>query len=162
MRNFGTGTKIEKMIYSGLADSCRDDFLHRIDEEKKAWLFKQLDSLPKVIAARKQAEELYKKQLADCGIPAYDYAEDAVPWRYNMLVNNTLRTAIINACLKESLPVSDWYPRVTSLFGDNGEYPGAELHERMILNFPLLLDVETIKQICSVVRLTVSSMALEV
>ena len=38
---------------------------------------------------------------------------------------NRLRAELVQACLKEGLPVSDWYPRVTPMFGDTGEYPGA-------------------------------------
>ena len=69
-----------------------------------------------------------------------------------MLLNKSAKSAIIHRCLENHLPVSDWYPKVTPIFGDHQSYPGAELHETQIINFPLLIPDQQIKQICQIIN----------
>ena len=57
-----------------------------------------------------------------------------------------LRGRLVQVCLEGGLPVSDWYPRVTPMFGDAGEYPGARAMEERILNLPLRPD--TARDLC--------------
>lgn len=152
LRNEGSGTEIEKMIYRGLPDACKDDFLHRLADEKKDWLFRQLSGLDSVIAERKRALQDYEELLSGCVYGHYPYAVGSVPWRFNMLVDTPVRQRVIHRCLEESLPVSDWYPQVTRLFGVDSAFPGAKLHESRILNFPLLIDETTRQRICCVLR----------
>lgn len=152
LRNNGTGTSIEAMIYGGLADACRNDFLHQIDEKKKKWLFCQLSGLPEVIRARRQSLKDYESRLAEVIRCRYPYAQGAVPWRFNILVDSNRRKELISACLEDGLPVSDWYPRVTPLFGEKHDLPGARLHEDRIINFPLLLEEEKKERICDLLR----------
>lgn len=162
IRNAGSDTKIEKMIFRGLSESCRDDFLHKIDNGKKAWLFEQIKNLPDVIEQRRSALAHYKEKLEGCCLQPYPYAVGSVPWRYNFFVDGGLREFVIKRCLEEGLPVSDWYPRVTNLFGVHDEFPGAKMHEKMILNFPLLVSTEKIDQICMLIQHTISTRFLEV
>lgn len=149
MRNEGSGTPIERMICQGLADNCRTDFLHRIPAEKKQWLFSQVEQLPGIIGARWQAMAYYEEKLKGCPVQRYPYSKTAVPWRYNILIEGEARKDLIGSCLEDGLPVSDWYPRVTNLFGNTEPFPGAQKHESMILNFPLLIPEEKIDRICS-------------
>lgn len=64
------------------------------------------------------------------------------------MVNPELHGDVIDFLLQNNVPVSDWYPVSTTIFGDRGDYPEAEKMENMILNFPLLLDNEKIIYIC--------------
>lgn len=148
MRNEGKNTPIEKMICRELAETCRTDFLHKISAQKKQWLFQQLELLPQVIQARRMALVRYRNNLKDCPVQHYSYSETAVPWRYNIFVDGQARRELIRSCLEKSLPVSDWYPRVTNLFGCDEEFPGAYRHEQRILNFPLLISNDEIDRIC--------------
>lgn len=149
MRNEGRGTPIEKMIYRGLAQTCRDDFLHRISQEKKQWLFSQTEQLPQVIQARRNALRHYEKNLRGSSVRLYPYSEMATPWRFNIFLEGDARRELIRSCLEKSLPVSDWYPRVTNLFDCEADFPGARKHEQQILNFPLLITGDEIDRICN-------------
>lgn len=151
MRNEGTDSAIEKMIYRGLGECCRDSFLQKISDQQKAWLFSQLDMLPDIIRKRRIAFRIYEEKFGGMGLKRYPFSEGAVPWRYNLLLEEPVRKRVIAACLENGLPISDWYPRVTDFFGVKEAFVGAEKHEKMILNFPLLLDEEKIGQICRVV-----------
>ena len=162
MRNEGKNTPIERMIILGLAEACRTDFLHRISEEKKQWLFSQLDSLPGIIADRRKAMERYKHNLEKCSVRQYPYARTAVPWRFNLFLEGDDRRTLIRSCLEKSLPVSDWYPSVTNLFSCESEFPGAKKHEEQILNFPLLISEEKIDRICEEICTVINKIQTEV
>ena len=161
MRNEGTGTPIEKMICSGLAETCRDDFLHRVSDERKQWLFSQMENLPQVIQARWTSMARYEKNLIGSQVWRYPYSETAVPWRFSIFVSGKTRRDLIRSCLEKSLPVSDWYPRVTNLFGCDGDFPGAKKHEEEILNFPLLISDDEIDRICREIRYHVDGQWIE-
>lgn len=150
IRNQGTNSKIESMIFRGLSNCCKDDFLHKIDSNKKEWLFNELEKLDQTILDRRSAWKKYSKKLNELSRFEYKYEEGAVPWRYNILVGGDVRRKIINECLDASLPVSDWYPCVTNLFDCDKMFEGAKKHESMVLNFPLLIDYQIIDKICSI------------
>ena len=153
MRNEGKGTPIEKMICRGLAETCRNDFLHSLSEDKKEWLYSQLNQLPQVIEVRRKALKRYERNLENSCFTRYPYSETAVPWRYNIFLEGKDRQKLIQSCLAKSIPVSDWYPRVTNLFDCDAEFPGAYQHEQRILNFPLLISEEEIDRICAEIRI---------
>ena len=158
MRNEGSHTRIEKMICHGLADSCKTDFLHKISLVKKKQLLEQLKNLPATIIARKKALLRYENNAEKANFLRYPYEEGATPWRFNLLIENPdLRRRIIDTCLSKGLPVSDWYPKVTPLFDETGEFPGAQLHEEQILNFPLLIEEDRIDAICELLITLTSS-----
>ena len=152
IRNEGAGTEIENMIYKGLVQCCKGDFLHKINDEKKEWLFQQLNQLPEIIKERQNALKFYKDKTRDIQTVHYNYEQGATPWRFNILVDGNVRRELIRACLEESLPISDWYPQVTKLFGIIQDYPGAKKHEELILNFPLLIEDEKKERICKILH----------
>ena len=60
---------------------------------------------------------------------------------------------IINELLCDNVPVSDWYPVVTPIFGeDKNNYPNTYCIEQKILNFPLLIDDYEIQRICECIN----------
>ena len=140
------------MIYKGLPECCREDFLHNIADDDKLWLFDQLDALPSTIEARRSAFRLYESELSSKGFSAYPFQKGAVPWRYNILLNVDMKKKLVKQCLENGLPVSDWYPCVTELFDEQKDFPGAKKHEEMILNFPLLIEEAQIKKICKIIN----------
>ncbi len=159
LRNEGHGTPIERMIYRELPVCCINDFVFRIDQSHGQWLYNQLGGLNEVIFQRRQKAHIYDHALADLQSIHYPYEVGAVPWRYNILVRNkNARKLIITHCLEAHLPVSDWYPNVTPMFGVD-KRPKAAIHEQWILNFPLLISDEQIQKICAIIRndLTVSA-----
>ncbi len=158
IRNNGGGTAIVRSIYQNLGSCLRNSFLYWISEEQKTELITSLQQLPETIQKRRDALEEYRRHLNEnMQYHLYPYTHRSVPWRLNILVDNPeMRKQIIRNCLSEHLPVSDWYPVVTPIFGDTGHFLGAEAHEKKIINFPLLNSTEEKKQICEVINCTIS------
>ena len=150
MRNEGGDLPITKMIYAGLPECCRLGFVHRLDAVKRDFILCKLEDLDGVIAKRRDALNYYTHRLSGLSPELlYPYAPGAVPWRFNLLISDyETRQILIRECLRRKLPVSDWYPRVTPIFQSTKLFPGAEQHERQIVNFPLLADRDEIDSIC--------------
>ena len=150
LRNQGEGTRLAEHLYRTMMESCRDAFVHRMEENRKAELLRSLRTLPDVIQKRREAWKEYQERLSGLRhARMYPFSPGAVPWRANLLIEDReLRKKVIQGCLDRHLPVSDWYPRVTPMFGEKRCFPGAQWHEEHILNFPLLTDPNGKKEIC--------------
>ena len=154
LRNQGEGTRLAERLYRTMMESSRDMLIHRITEDRKAEVLRSLRTLPDVIRKRREAWKEYQERLS--GIRharMYSFAPGAVPWRANLLIEDPeLRRKVIQGCLDRRLPVSDWYPRVTPMFGEERHFPGAQWHEEHILNFPLLTDLTVKHEICEYLK----------
>lgn len=149
IRNAGENHKIVKIFYESLQASFAKIFLFSLDEKQKEKIVQACNKLNEVINTRRYEYSLYTSLLNDeC---SYKFNDKAVPWRYNMLIAKN-REGFIKYCLDNSLPVSDWYPLVTPMFNEDGEYPGARWHAEHIVNFPLLIEHEEIKRICGIIN----------
>ncbi|MGN0596120.1 MAG: DegT/DnrJ/EryC1/StrS family aminotransferase [Ruminiclostridium sp.] len=140
---------ISKYIWNALYDNLQTVFVHRmtISEEK---IITELDKLEAVISQRRTDEALYSAFLSkNAFITDYAFSKGAVPWRYCFFVPPEKKDSIVSYCLEKKLPVSDWYPDVTSIFNYSGSFEGIRQMEEKILNFPLLIGKEKIDQICS-------------
>ena len=154
IRNQGGRSTIPQMIYKGLPNCVKLGLIHSIDENKKESLIHGLCALPQTIIERRKALTDYQKQLTDIHEKnKYCFSEGAVPWRFNMLIDDQEKKKnIIRRCISEELPVSDWYPVVTHMFQEYSSFPGAIWHEKHILNFPLLIMPEKRKRICKIIK----------
>lgn len=149
IRNAGENHEIVKIFYGSLRASFSKMFLFSIDEKQKEKIVQACQKLNEVIDRRRSEYSLYKSLLNEgC---SYNFNNKAVPWRYNMLIAKD-RKEFIRYCLDNSLPVSDWYPLVTPMFNDDGDYPGARWHAEHIVNLPLLIEHEEIKRICDIIN----------
>ena len=151
LRNTNDSSKISKVVYNHLSEALKESFYFSITEEEKTRVFECIDQLDRIVSERKRQHKLYLDALRIPEACYYPFQPDSVPWRFNLLCMEG-RKELINYCLKRNLPVSDWYPRVTPIFGDSDRYPGAYRHEKRILNFPLLISDDEIKEICSCVN----------
>jgi dTDP-4-amino-4,6-dideoxygalactose transaminase len=151
IRNEGQDAVISQTFYKSLPESCKESFIFTIDEEKKKLIFDSISNLSDIIKKRRKSYELYRDYLYSVERVSYKFENNAVPWRYNLLIDEEVRQNFIDYCLCNSLPISDWYPCVTPIFGDDKEYPGALWHEKHIVNFPLLIDEQKIKHICKAI-----------
>ena len=158
LRNNNTKTNFEGKIYDALFDVAKPEFLCRIDDKQREYLKYGLGKLESVIKERKNMQLLYKKELASLNKYIYSFSPGAVPWRFCMLLDTQSKREIIDKCLANNLPVSDWYPNVTNIFNDGGYYPGADAHEKAILNFPLLQSAETTERICEIINTVLGKM----
>lgn len=59
---------------------------------------------------------------------------------------------LIDKLLERKVPVSDWYPVVTPIFGAENPYGNAYRMEKKIINFPLLIDDKEIQRICNIIN----------
>ena len=151
LRNKGQYSLIAKSVFQNLPASFESSFAFRISLEKKAQILKCVKDLDRVVKERRNKHQLYMRLLKIPEQSVYSFSEDAVPWRFNLLVGDE-RNDFIRFCLDRLLPVSDWYPLVTPVLGDSHSYPGAEWHEKHIINFPLLISDEEIIRICRTIN----------
>ena len=165
LRNQGEGT-LEKAVYAAMPEGARRAFLYRLCPEEETRVKEALKDLDREAARRRAALQTWEALLAEAGVAGpkgpcrlYPYTPGAMPWRLTLFAPPALRRAIIDTCLAQGLPVSDWYPRVTPLFGDEGEYPGAKEMEETILNFPL--EEEVARKVCPVLGQLVKSWTKE-
>lgn len=148
----------ENIISSSFFDVVNEDlsgnYLYRIDSSFEKILLARINQLPTVIEERRYKLELYNQYLRFDHklISDYAFSEKAVPWRKNIMVNPVCKTNLVNHLLEKQIPVSDWYPDVSSLFGDDGVYPSVKYMEKQILNFPLLIPDSEIEYISKTIN----------
>lgn len=139
---------LDKHIWAGLYCNLQSMFVHRIDDIEEM-MKKEISKLPEIIMRRKSEWELYNSLLRKSDIfEVYSYGDGAVPWRFNLLIQPEQRDKFIEYLLKREVAVSDWYPVVISIFGEEGIYKNATFFEHRIVNFPLLVGESKIKYIC--------------
>ena len=175
LRNTNQETPEAQAYFRKLPQQYRKYFVYRMENRDRIFVENRLKELPSVVVARNQAKELYDRllfadatpqnpaasdtwseddidaKLADNGLMRYPFAEGAVPWRYNLRAEPVLRQKLIDSCLQQELPISDWYPSVQPMFGDQTELRGIRWHENHILNFPLLISEDIIDEICKII-----------
>lgn len=147
LRNHGQETLTAKGVYQNLPEVFYSSFSHKTDVEKKAKILECIKQLDQVIHDRRKQYQTYLQVLKLPDEKVYQFGSDAVPWRFNLLLGDE-RKDFIKYCLENRLPVSDWYPLVTPVFGETKVFPGAEWHEQHIVNFPLIIPEENISLIC--------------
>ena len=147
-RNQRHESDLEKEFYKGLKDSFERNFLYRIDDNTQAQVLNEIKKLDEVICVRHRQYNLYKSKLVS-KYNLYEFEDNAVPWRFNFFIDED-RDGFIQYCLKNSLPVSDWYPCVTPIFGETDTFVNALWHEKHIINFPLMISEEEIDKICQI------------
>lgn len=146
-RNADLFSKEAQNYFNSIIKEGEKNLIFTISEEKKDTIIKSLEILPEIITKRREQNDRYKKALNKIQECIYPMSEDAVPWRFCLLIKDR-RKKFIEYCLDNSLPVSDWYPRVTPVFNEKAEFPGAKWHEEHIVNFPLMIDDEKVDKIC--------------
>ena len=151
LRNTDQFSLIGTSVYQNLPHSFKDSFQFSITEEQKEKIFECMVHLQEVTNERFKQYNLYKNLIKIPKTKIYEFNSHAVPWRFNMLLDEE-RKNFIAYCLEKRLPVSDWYPQVTPIFGMNEKKLGAEWHENHIVNFPLLISEDEIVKICGAIN----------
>lgn len=154
IRNNGQNSLIVKGIYKSFEKTLKDLLIYSINDKYKNDILNNISRLDEIIVLRENKYNLYLEHLkdSDCGYSIYKFEDGAVPWRFNMLVREETNRAFIEYCLRYGLPVSDWYPCVTPIFGIYDSFDDAMWHENHIVNFPLLIPDEEIIRICRVIK----------
>lgn len=131
----------EASFFDVVNDDLYDNFLYKISPSFESLMLAQIKQLSSVIEERRHKLELYNQYLRfdNDQISDYSFSEKAVPWRKNIMVDPSYRKDLIDHLLDKHIPVSDWYPDVSVLFGDDRDYPCIKHMEKRILNFPLLI-----------------------
>jgi dTDP-4-amino-4,6-dideoxygalactose transaminase len=153
LRN-NAGSLSVKRIYDVIPEYFRHCFLFRAAPSHCREIQARVSDLDSIILRRREQARLYESGFSgNPHIETYAFAPGAVPWRYNILVPESCRPALIRELLRQQIPVSDWYPVVAPMFGVEGSFPRAEAMERRILNFPLLsVDTDQILRITEAVN----------
>lgn len=153
LRNNGQDSCIAKGIYKSLTESLKNSFVFSIEESRKKEIINAIQNLDYIIRKRRRNYQLYIQNLEGSRIKdkIFAFGKDSVPWRFNILMRDNARP-FIDYCLREMVPVSDWYPCVTPIFGIEQEFKGAMTHEKCIVNFPLLISEEEIDRICVIIN----------
>jgi dTDP-4-amino-4,6-dideoxygalactose transaminase len=131
-----------------------DMYLFRLDELQQRRVVGAFARLPESLAARRAACDCYDRHLLlKEPLRAYPWSVGAAPWRYNLLVEDlAVKRRLIEALLAARVRVSTWYPPIHRLFGDRGDYPGAERFARRILNLPLDQGLDEVRRIVAVLK----------
>ncbi len=141
----------ERSFFKG---DFRAMILKPIDEALSHTIVKRIsEELESTVTWRRNRQKLFEDifdRTVD-GVFRYHYADGAVPWRFSFFVGQSSRQHLACAMLSESLPVSDWYPVATELFGDSSHYPQASQHGKAILNLPLSLAVTDFEKACQLI-----------
>ena len=149
-------------FYQIVKSDLFDNFIYRIDDSMSERIKNSVNDLEHIIIERRKKADLYNQLIKyNDNIFRYHFDNGAVPWRQNVFVRPEIREKLISYLLEQGVPVSDWYPVITTMFDDNTVYPNAEKMEKMILNFPLLIPDEEIASICEHVNLAVEQSAKE-
>lgn len=151
IRNNDDSIFLPELIWNSFRDNLSKLYLyqdHRFDK-KISDLEKELVD---VVDKRRVKYKTYEKSIKSRD-NVYEFEEGSVPWRFCMLVPEARRKNIIEKLLEEQIPVSDWYPVVTPIFGEDKKlYPKALKIEKQIINFPLLIDDDEIYRICDCIN----------
>lgn len=111
------------------------------------------DLLQATVNARRR-RQLELERVFDRLVPngrRYRYAPGGVPWRFSFFVSERNRQALADTMLSCRLPVSDWYPAMVELFGDEKSYPTANVLGRSILNLPLTVSDHQFVAACDLI-----------
>lgn len=143
---------LDQYIWDGLRNNLRDVFLYRYPEIGSE-IKEAICGLSETVNLRRRKMALYQKLIQENDIlRIYKFHDGAVPWRFNLLVSEDFKQYFIDELLKQKVPVSDWYPSVTPIFGNQGNYKNTKIMENQIVNFPLLIDDDEIKRICDCIN----------
>lgn len=145
---------LSKYIWQGFYNNLQKLFIYQYPKinEKIENAVLNLDS---IVNERREQVLLYQKNIKSCSIwKEYKFHDGAVPWRYCLFVEKEEKKPLIEYLLKKDIPVSDWYPVVTPIFGqqDINIFECAKNMEDRMINFPLLIERTEIDRICEVLN----------
>lgn len=146
---------LSQFVWEGLHNNLRHIYIYRCPEHLKKEVKNSLNILENVVKKRREENKLYTDRLENVSdLEIYRYFDKSVPWRFCCFTDTEKKAKIIKRLLSLSLPVSDWYPVVTGIFGQTNYllYPNALQFEKTILNFPILVGQEMIEKICNEIK----------
>lgn len=132
LEEFGIDTAA---LYLQFTEAFKPMYLHAVSDSQKAAIENGIGTLSEEIKLRRKKANLYRNLLTHDLIehPEVDF-DKAVCWRYSFLFKGSdckRFTALVREKIGE---VSNWYPSITSWFGDAGMFKNAEEIEGNIVN----------------------------
>jgi dTDP-4-amino-4,6-dideoxygalactose transaminase len=138
LRNHPTGVLTEA-VYECMRQRLQHCFLFRAPTEHINRISANLGHLQEIILQRRTNSGLYERYLNwGATLKLYCFHPGAVPWRYNILVDEAHKPRLTKQLLQQQLAVSDWYPVIAPVFGVKETFPQAYRMEKQLLNFPLV------------------------
>ena len=137
IRNNVTGILTEA-VYECVRQRLQQCFLFQVSPEHVTRLSASLGGLEKIIRQRRKNALQYERHLNwNASMKRYTFHTGAVPWRYNILIDEARKPDLTAKLLRKKVPVSDWYPVIAPMFGTRTPFPHAKIMEKQLLNFPL-------------------------
>ena len=151
VRNYPDQT-LEKYIWKNMPEALESSYIYK-DESVSMKVADAIVKLPQIVQRRRENVKKYEKQLQSIdAIETYTWLKGAVPWRYNIFVEEKQRKSLIVFLLEKGIPVSDWYPPVNTMFGKENNCKNALDMGRRILNFPIMISDKEIMAICQSIK----------
>lgn len=152
-REIRNGTKdYENKEWLDLNNNSHDLFIY-LDKEYDDLIIKNILNIDEVVKKRNENLNLYNEQFKDNKvISKYKFNKESSPWRFCFFIDKRLKKDFVDYLLRNNVPISDWYPNVTPIFGDRISFRNIDKMEEKILNLPLLIDQKEIEHICCVMN----------
>lgn len=124
-------------VYLPLYREYSDFLLYKLASNAEKEIRALLNDLNRIIEGRTQKAWRYRNEIRQdkvCHIPA---VPGQVYWRYNLLVDSSLRDDLCRELRKHNVLVSTWFPPIVELFEQNVEidkYPGSKSFGERVIN----------------------------
>lgn len=148
---------LKEEIWNCLKFRMQDVFINYIPDIEKTIMPKIAD-WQEIVKLRREKYSLYYSSIQENNlIEPIRITEGASPWRFSMLIRPDLHRHFIDHLLSMNIPVSDWYPNVTSVFGCHNDFKNVDTMEDMIVNLPLMTEDSIIISICNTINNYIAS-----
>ena len=148
LRNFRATGTFESDLFRSIIPIIKPLYLFDIEQGKKNEILSEISQLSEVLKVRRGQQTVYDQVFKKHGFGGlvYKFERGAVPWRFVFFVNEELRQEVINECLQNQVPISDWYPSVEQLFGLSNSCSRASRFGKTVLNLPISVEEDSVGQ----------------
>lgn len=144
MRNSKDNSLLHK-IYKSLPNYMNDYFIYQISGNEKQ---RVIDSITTIEYEKERRWVIYdnlKNRIKNKTFEICNYEKGDIPWRFSFLYKGS-KEKFVSLMLEKSVPISDWYPFIGTMFGeDNKLYVNTVKIEKIIYNIPLVVNAEWIE-----------------
>lgn len=143
---------ISASIWNAIGNEMHDTFINCIPDIENV-IPPELENWEMVVGTRRKKYALYLSLIAETSdVKMIPLLAGASPWRFSVLASPDIHRNLIDYLLNNDVPVSDWYPNVTPIFGSKLKFKNVDKMETQIINFPLLIDDANIRSYCDLVN----------
>lgn len=123
--------------YSSLYEEYSNYLLYNIDKSDVKGIINQFNYLAENLAQRNRKAALYRKGIDSNKVNHIEEVNGQIYWRYNLLVDPTIREDLILELRKNKILVSTWYPPIVDFFINDfnvNNFSGSYLFSKKVVN----------------------------